>query len=95
MNVLDTVGLISHTFGLWQGAEGGDNAELVDDANFLYTRLCFDDDRLVGAITIGHPNNVGAIRGLIQSRRHLGAWKDRLMQDPQQVMDAFVDLNQA
>ena len=95
MNVLDTVGLISHTFGLWQGAEGGDNAELVDDANFLYTRLCFDDDRLVGAITIGHPNNVGAIRGLIQSRRHLGAWKARLMQDPQMVMEAFVDLNQA
>ena len=24
MNVLDTVGLISHTFGLWQGREGGD-----------------------------------------------------------------------
>jgi len=95
MNVLDTVGLVSHTFGLWQGAEGGDNAELVDDANFLYTRLCFDDDRLVGAITIGHPNNVGAIRGLIQSRRQLGAWKARLMQDPQQVMDAFVDINQA
>ena len=49
----------------------------------------------MGAITIGHPNNVGAIRGLIQSRRQLGAWKARLMQDPQQVMDAFVDINQA
>jgi len=95
MNVLDTVGLISHTFGLWQGLPDGEATEVADDAHFLYTRLCFDADRLIGAITIGHPHHVGAIRGLIQSRRHLGAWKDRLMQDPQMVMEAFVDLNQA
>jgi NADPH-dependent 2,4-dienoyl-CoA reductase/sulfur reductase-like enzyme len=93
MNVLDSVGLISHTFGLWQGVEGGDNTEVVDADNFIYTRLCFDADQLVGAITIGHPQHVGAIRGLIQSHRHLGEWKARLMQDPQLVMDALVDLN--
>jgi hypothetical protein len=34
---------------------------------------------------------VGAIRGLIQTRRALGAWKDKLLKDPQLVMDAFVD----
>jgi NAD(P)H-nitrite reductase large subunit len=94
MNVLDTVGLVSHTFGLWQGCEGGDNTEEVDEARYLYTRLCFDGDQLIGAITIGHPHHVGAIRGLIQSRRHLGAWKDQLMQNPHMVMEAFVDLNQ-
>ena len=94
MNVLDTVGLISHTFGLWQGLEGGDNTEVVDVANFIYTRLCFDGDQLIGAITIGHSNHVGAIRGLIQSHRHLGEWKARLMANPQLVMDAFVELNQ-
>jgi NADPH-dependent 2,4-dienoyl-CoA reductase/sulfur reductase-like enzyme len=93
MNVLDSVGLISHTFGLWEGLVGGDNTEVVDEANFIYTRLCFDSDQLVGAITIGHPQHVGAIRGLIQSRRHLGAWKDQLMKNPQLVMDALVDLN--
>jgi hypothetical protein len=38
---------------------------------------------------------VGAIRGLIQSHRHLGAWKDELMKNPHLVMDAFVDLNNA
>ena len=45
MNVLDTVGLLSHTFGLWQGRAGGDNAESVDAEHFRYTRLCFDGDR--------------------------------------------------
>lgn len=95
MNVLDTLGLISHTFGLWQGTADGEIAEVADEAHNLYTRLCFDaGGHLVGAITIGHPHHVGAIRGLIQSRRPLGEWKDKLMQDPQRVMDAFVDLNQ-
>ena len=94
MNVLDSVGLISHTFGLWQGSATGEATEVVDEANFIYTRLCFEADQLIGAITIGHPHHVGAIRGLIQSRRHLGPWKERLMKNPQLVMDAFVELNQ-
>jgi NAD(P)H-nitrite reductase large subunit len=92
MNVLDTVGLISETFGQWQGVEGGDNVENVNEESFLYTRLCFDGDVLVGAISIGPNRSVGAIRGLIQTRRKLGAWKEKLLKDPQLVMDAFVDV---
>ncbi len=92
MNVLDTVGLISQTFGLWRGVEDGETAETVNEESFLYTRLCFDGDVLVGAITIGQDRNLGAIRGLIQTRRALGAWKDKLLRDPQLVMDAFVDV---
>jgi NAD(P)H-nitrite reductase large subunit len=94
MNVLDTVGLISHTFGQWKGCEGGETVELADEARFLYTRLCFDGERMVGAITIGQPRHVGAIRGLIQSRRRLGRWKQELLRNPHKVMDAFVDLTQ-
>ena len=92
MNVLDTVGLISQTFGLWRGVEGGETVDSVNEESFLYTRLCFDGDILVGAITIGQDRNVGAIRGLIQTRRPLGAWKQKLLKDPQLVMDAFVAL---
>lgn len=92
MNVLDTVGLLSHTFGLWKGKEGGDVAESVDEERFLYNRLCFDGDVLIGAITIGQTRPVGAIRGLIQTRRPLGHWKDVLMRHPERVTEAFVDL---
>lgn len=95
MNVLDTIGLISYTFGLWKGRPGGETVENVDAEHFHYTRLCFDGDVLVGAITIGNIRHVGAMRGLIQTRRHLGEWKARLMQNPQLVMDAFVDLSEA
>ena len=94
MNVLDTVGLISYTFGLWKGREGGDTVESVDADHFLYTRLCFEGDVLIGAITIGNTRHVGAMRGLIQTRRHLGEWKHKLMKNPQLVMDAFVGLNE-
>jgi NAD(P)H-nitrite reductase large subunit len=87
-------GLISHTFGEWQGREGGEMVELTDEPRFLYTRLCFHDDRMIGAITVGNPNHVGAIRGLIQGRRRLGRWKDELLSNPHQVMAAFVDLTQ-
>jgi len=33
------------------------------------------------------------LRGLIQSRTHLGEWKQKLMDDPTRIMDAFVALN--
>ncbi|WP_157268453.1 NAD(P)/FAD-dependent oxidoreductase [Azohydromonas aeria] len=92
MNVLDTVGLISHTFGEWQGREGGEVVEQTDEENFLYTRLCFDGDVMVGAITIGPPQHVGALRGLIHTRRPLGRWKAELMRHPHKVMAAFVEL---
>jgi NAD(P)H-nitrite reductase large subunit len=95
MNVLDTVGLVSYTFGLWQGRAGGETAENVDEEHFLYTRLCFERDVLVGAISIGQTPQVGAIRGLIQTRRSLGAWKETLLHAPHRVMEAFVDLNKA
>jgi len=93
MNVLDTVGLLSYTFGLWQGREDGDSVESVDAEHFHYRRLCFDADVLIGAISIGRVDHVGAIRGLIQTRRHLGPWKQRLMQDPSLLMEAFVELS--
>ena len=92
MNVLDTVGLLSYTFGLWQGRAGGDSVENVDADRFRYTRLCFDGDVLIGAIVIGAPEHVGAIRGLIQTRHGLGAWKQTLMKDPGQLMNALVNL---
>lgn len=66
--------------------------ETVDEDRWIYTRLCFNGDNLVGAITIGQPRHVGAIRGLIQTRRKLGEWKERLMKNPQLIMDAFVGL---
>ena len=50
----------------------------------------FDDDVLIGGTSLGLTEHVGVIRGLIQSRAKLGAWKDHLMHDPMQVMAAYL-----
>jgi NAD(P)H-nitrite reductase large subunit len=94
MNVLNTLGLISSSFGLWMGAKGGEGARAADAERFRYLRLEFDGDYLVGALALGLTQHVGVIRGLIQTRVRLGAWKDKLMGDPLRVMDAYLDCTQ-
>ncbi len=92
MNVLDTLGLITCSFGSWQG-NGGDCARLVDEAGFRYLRLEFDgtSDVVIGAQAVGTTDHVGALRGLIQSKRRLGAhMKEQLMADPTRFMTGFV-----
>ncbi len=91
MNVLNTLGLISSSFGLWEGAEGGERAVAADREGFKYLRLEFRDDVLVGALALGLTQHVGVIRGLVQTGVRLGAWKDRLLRDPHQVMHAYLE----
>ena len=90
MNVLDTAGLISSSFGEWQGVDGGETAESLDADHYRYTQLAFDGDRLVGALTLGRTGNIGALRGLIQSRTGLGAWKAKLIADPNRITEAYI-----
>jgi NAD(P)H-nitrite reductase large subunit len=89
-NVLTTLGLASSSFGEWQGVPAGDSAELLDAPRYRYLNLQFDDDRLVGANLVGFSEHLGALRGLIEGRLRLGAWKRRLLEDPTQVMPAYL-----
>ncbi len=89
-NVLTTLGLASSSFGEWQGVPGGESTEVLDESRYRYLNLQFDGDRLVGANCVGFSDHVGAFRGLIEGRRRLGFWKRRLMDDPAQVMQAYV-----
>jgi NAD(P)H-nitrite reductase large subunit len=89
-NVLTTLGLASSSFGEWEGVPGGESTEVLDESRYRYLNLQFDGDRLVGANCVGFADHVGAFRGLIEGRRRLGAWKQRLMDDPSQVMQAYV-----
>ncbi len=95
MNVLDTMGLISTSYGLWDGAAGGEQASLVDEDRFRYVNLQFQDDVLVGAQALGLTNHVGVLRGLIQARAKLGKWKDHLLKDPTRIMEAYLGSTQA
>jgi NAD(P)H-nitrite reductase large subunit len=95
MNVLDTMGLISSSYGLWMGVDGGDSVELSDPGRYRYLNLQFQDDVLVGAQALGLTNHVGVLRGLIQTRLHLGKWKHHLMKDPTRLMEAYLGTTQS
>jgi NAD(P)H-nitrite reductase large subunit len=95
MNVLATMGLISSSFGLWMGMDGGDDAELLDRDRFMYLNLQFKDDVLVGASSLGLTEHIGVLRGLIQSKTRLKNWKDKLMDDPSRLMEAYLANTQA
>jgi NAD(P)H-nitrite reductase large subunit len=94
MNILDTVGLISCSFGLWMGVDGGESAQLYSPDEYQYINLQFDGDHLVGASSVGKTQHIGVLRGLIESKIHLGEWKQRLMQDPTAIMEAYVSCTQ-
>lgn len=89
IDVLDTMGLISSSFGQWQGVRGGQWAEVADERNFKYLRLEFSRDVLIGCNAIGLTEHAGILRGLINQQVRLGDWKDRLLQDPTLLKEAY------
>ena len=95
MNVLDTLGLISTSYGSWMGVDGGDCVELSDPDRYRYLCLQFEDDVMVGAQSLGLTQHVGVLRGLIQTRLKLGKWKTHLMQDPTKIMEAYLGSTQS
>lgn len=96
INVLDTLGLISTSFGNWQGVPGGEHAELVDQESGRALSLQFDGDRLVGCNSVGWTQHVGAMRGLVEGQVRLTPeWKQRLIEDPTQLMPAYLACAQA
>lgn len=91
MNVLDTLGLVTASFGHWEGVPDGETVRAADPAHHRYLRLEFDPvGRMVGAIAVGLPEHVGALRGLIQSGTPLGPWRERLARDPSRIAEAYV-----
>jgi NAD(P)H-nitrite reductase large subunit len=95
INVLDTLGLISTSFGDWQGAPGGEHVELTDKAAGRHLSLQFGGDRLVGCNSVGWTEHVGAMRGLVEGQVVLGEWKEKLKKDPTQLMPAYLATAQA
>ena len=102
INVLDTLGLISTSFGNWEGVPGGepgDHVELTDrQANGgkgRHLSLQFKDDVLVGCNSVGWTDHVGVMRGLVEGAVHLGPWKKTLQHDPTKLMQAYLASAQA
>ena len=72
INVLDTLGLISSSFGDWQGVPSGEQVELTDKAAGRHLSLQFKGDVLVGCNSVGWTEHVGVMRGLVEGHVHFG-----------------------
>ena len=94
MNILDTLGLVTSSFGAWEGVDASDSAEIYNPDNYQYINLQFKDDVLVGANTVGYHQHLGVLRGLIESRVPLGVWKERLKDNPVGLMEAYIGVTQ-
>ena len=94
INVLDTLGLISASFGTWQGLPGGEQVELTerqaDGGKGRHLSLQFKGDVLVGCNSVGWTEHVGVMRGLVEGAVPLGRWKDILAKDPTRLMQAYL-----
>ena len=90
INVLDTLGMISTSFGDWQGRPGGEHVEITDVATGRHLSLQFHEDVLVGCNSVGWTEHVGAMRGLVEGQIRMGDWKDKLKKDPTQLMAAYI-----
>lgn len=91
IDVFDTMGLISSSFGQWQGVRGGQWVEMADEENFRYLRLEFSRDILIGCNAVGITEYSTVLRSLIQHQVRLGDWKDRLLQDPSLLKQAYAE----
>jgi NAD(P)H-nitrite reductase large subunit len=95
INVLDTLGMISASFGDWQGVPTGQHVELTDRDAGRHLSLQFKGERLIGCNSVGWTDHVGAMRGLVEGQVSLGEWKQRLLHDPTQLMAAYLATAQA
>jgi len=95
MNILDACGLQCVSFGRWadQAAEA---MTIMNPDRPVFRRLLWTGDQITGAIFVGQAsdigmlNDVGMVKGLMQTRTALGEWKDFLHQHPFDIRRPYV-----
>jgi NAD(P)H-nitrite reductase large subunit len=95
MNIVEVARLDVASFGAWDDA-GAESVTALRADRPAYRKLLFSGDRLTGAIILGPSsdiwttNDVGMLKGLVQSQVPLGAWKAHLERNPFDVKPAFI-----
>jgi len=95
MNIVAVAGLDAASFGSWDDPK----AEVIeghDAPRHAYRKYLFDGGRMIGAILVSPDaetwagNDVGMLKGLVQSGVDLGAWKKWLKQDPFDIKKPYL-----
>jgi NAD(P)H-nitrite reductase large subunit len=95
INIVEVCHLDVASFGAWDDAQAEAVSGVKPDRP-AYRKLLWRGDRLTGAIILGPSsdiwttNDVGMLKGLVQSGGSLGRWKAHLKQNPFDVKPAFI-----
>ncbi len=95
MNIIDVQHLEVASFGEWN-ATNVEVIEALDERRNAYRKYLWDGDVLKGAIIIGLAsdiwvtNDVGMLKGLVQSKVPVGAWKEHMRRNPWDIKRPFV-----
>jgi NAD(P)H-nitrite reductase large subunit len=95
MNIVEVCHLDIASFGAWDDP-GAEAFAATRPERWAYRKLLWRADRLVGAMILGRANDiwttndVGMLKGLVQSGGTLGAWKEHLRRNPFDVKPAFI-----
>lgn len=95
INIVEVCHLDVASFGAWDDRRA-EVASAIKPDRHAYRRLLFTGDRLTGAIIIGRSediwatNDVGLLKGLVQSQVSLGSWKTHLLRNPFDLKPAFL-----
>jgi NAD(P)H-nitrite reductase large subunit len=95
MNIVEVCHLDIASFGAWDDPTAEAFA-VARPERWAYRKLLWREDRLIGAMILGKANDiwtvndVGMLKGLVQSGGHLGAWKEHLRRNPFDIKPAFI-----
>jgi NAD(P)H-nitrite reductase large subunit len=95
INILDACGLQCASFGRW-GDGTADAMTMNNPDRPIYRRLLWTGDQITGAIFLGPANDlgmlndVGMVKGIIQTRTALGAWKEFLRENPFDIRRPYI-----
>jgi NAD(P)H-nitrite reductase large subunit len=94
MNILDACGLQCVSFGRW--GEAAEDMTIRNPDRPVYRRLLWTGDRITGAVFVGPANevgmlnDVGMVKGIIQTQTPLGDWKEFLRENPFDVRRPYI-----
>lgn len=95
MNIVEVCHLDVASFGVWDDAQATIGAATRADRP-AYRKLLFRGDRLTGAIALGPSsdiwttNDIGMLKGLVQTGAALGRWREHLLRQPFDVKPAYL-----
>ena len=95
MNIVEVCHLDVASFGAWDDP-GAEAFTAVHPERPAYRKLLWRGDRLTGALILGRSsdvwttNDIGMLKGLVQSGSSLAAWKEHLRRNPFDVKPAFI-----